>query len=891
MVEPEKMSKEKLSEEFSKNPEKYYKVKTFEEQGFERKRCKICGRYFWTADPNRTTCGDSSHNTYSFFREQPRKIGYVEFWKRFEEFFSKNGHAIVSGYPVVSRWRQDLYFTIAGIQDFQRIENGTISFEYPANPLLVPQQCLRFNDIENVGITGRHFTSFMMANQTAFDWPNAGYWKDRTIELNYKFLTEVLGIKKEDIVYHEDVWAMPDFSAFGPSLETFSKGLEIVNNVFTEFGIANNQIKELRTKVVDVGWGFERALWYYTGHSNVYDAAFGSIIEKVARENGIQMDNKLYARFAAYAGSLDVTETSNINQKIEELLRNAGISMQDYTAKIRPMQELYAIVDHTKTLLFAINDGALPSNIGGGYNLRVIFRRAVDFSNELKLRTGMTDIARLVAEELEELYPGLSESLDIFEKVEKVEKERYASTLENARKIAETTISKGGRISADELKTLYESHGVTPEMLEETAQKKGISISLPENMYSHIITNDIVKKEKKQQIQLDIDPESLPATEQLYYNFATEAKAKVLYSKGRYVILDKTPFYPEGGGQAPDTGYIDGEKVTNVQKVGKVIVHILENEHSFEAGKSVEAKVDEERRNKLIAHHTATHLISAAARKILGKHAWQEGARKEPEKAHIDIAHYEKLDEKEIIEIENLVNSWLRSGIKVNAETISRGEAESKYGFSIYQGHGVPAKEMRIVTITSLDGTLIDAEACGGLHAVGREQLIGLVKIINSYRIHDGVDRIEFVAGEAALEYFQKEHKELKSLSTMLNAEAGSTEARLRELLESSDKRQKQTEKAAEALAKAIAIAYKSERKIKLELDVPRDLMVKVGNAIVRENENAVVLISNREGKVICMAGTSSGISAVDYAKSEISGFVGGGSQKFAEGQKVNSHA
>ncbi|MGC8629357.1 MAG: alanine--tRNA ligase-related protein, partial [Candidatus Micrarchaeia archaeon] len=489
MGEPEKMSKEKLKEEFSKNPEKYYKVKTFEEQGFERKKCEICGRYFWTADPNRTTCGDSSHNAYSFFREQPRKIGYVEFWKRFEDFFSKNGHSIVSGYPVVSRWRQDLYFTIAGIQDFQRIENGTISFEYPANPLLVPQQCLRFNDIENVGITGRHFTSFMMANQTAFDWPKAGYWKDRTIELNYKFLTEVLGIKKEDIIYHEDVWAMPDFSAFGPSLETFSKGLEIVNNVFTEFGIANNQTKELRTKVVDVGWGFERALWYYTGYSNVYDAAFGSIIEKIARENGIQMDNKLYAKFAAHAGSLDVTETSNINKKIEELLRNAGISMQDYTAKIRPMQELYAIVDHTKTLLFAVNDGALPSNIGGGYNLRVIFRRAVDFSNELKLRTGLTDIARLVAEELEELYPGLSESLDVFEKIEKVEKERYASTLETARKIAEATISKSSKISADELKILYESHGVTPEMLEETAQKRGISISLPENMYSHIITN------------------------------------------------------------------------------------------------------------------------------------------------------------------------------------------------------------------------------------------------------------------------------------------------------------------------------------------------------------------------------------------------------------------
>ena len=130
---------------------------------------------------------------------------------------------------------------------------------------------LRFPDIENVGVTGRHLTSFMMAGQHAFNYPKEGYWIDRTIELNYKFLTEVLGVKKEKLIYNEDVWAMGDFSEFGPSLEFFSGGAELGNNVFTQFESMNGQVHELPGKVVDVGWGFDRLLWFYTGYDNIYE--------------------------------------------------------------------------------------------------------------------------------------------------------------------------------------------------------------------------------------------------------------------------------------------------------------------------------------------------------------------------------------------------------------------------------------------------------------------------------------------------------------------------------------------------------------------------------------------------------------------------------------------
>ncbi len=884
MMEDFKPNKEYLREEFSKHYEKYYSTKLFDEKGFKRRKCKICGRYFWSIS-DRDVCGD--HEPYSFFKEKPIRTTYEEFWEKFDSFFRKNGHKVIKRYPVVSRWRQDLYFTIASIQDFQRIENGKMEFEYSENPLIVPQICLRFTDIENVGVTGRHFTGFMMAGQHAFNWPDEGYWRDKTIELNYEFLTKVLGVKDEDLVYHEDAWAMGDFSEFGPCLESFSNGLELVNSVFTQYEYSNGMVKELPGKVVDVGWGFERLLWFYSGFDNAYYSTFSNTIEKLKGRVGLNFESESFKRFASVSAELDVTEIKNEREREAALLKQAGITSETYEKEVKPMQAFYAILDHTRTLLFAIADGALPSNVGGGYNLRIILRRALEFIDKYKFDIDLKEVARLEAAELKNLYSELYQNLDIFDKVLDIEKERFAKSKELASKTVEQLLKSKKSIDRNELKVLYESYGITPEFISNAAAKKGIRIELPENVYSGILEGDFAKKEKAKKI--DVELPELPATKPLYYDYAEKASAKVLFAKKRHVVLDKTPFYPEGGGQLADHGTINGIKVVDVQKVGGIIVHVMSKDVDGELkpGGDVEAVVDVERRRRLMVHHTATHLVNACARKVLGKHVWQEGTTKDYDKARLDITHYDKLTEEQIEAIERCANGYIAEGIKVDVKEMERGDAEAKYGFTIYQGHGVPSKKLRIVTISTSKGELIDAEACGGLHLAGREQMLGMVKIINTYRAHDGIDRIEFVAGAAALDYFDKVDNELSNIAKALNAEKlGSYKA----VLSNMDSYRAMYKKLGEyndLVAGLIAKNLKGKGRIVLDLgNADRGLMRKVATQVVEDDSTAVVLLTNSNKEFVCIAGEDSGIAAIDFAKEKLDGnFTGGGKDRIAEGR------
>ena len=906
MLKEIKLDKTELRKEFSKDYKSYYLTKTFAEEGFKRYLCRICGKNFWSTE-KRDTCDDPEHTEYSFFKEKPRPVGYVEFWKKFARFFEANGHTVIKKYPVVSRWRQDLYFTIASIQDFQRIENGAMHFEYSANPLVVPQMCLRFGDIENVGVTGRHLTSFMMAGQHAFNYPKEGYWRDRTIELDYKFLTKELGVKKETLTYNEDVWAMGDFSEFGPCLEGFSGGSELVNNVFTQFESVNGQVKELKAQVVDVGWGFERLLWFYTGFDNVYDAVFHDIIQDVKKKLPFEMDNTLFKKFARYASELDVTETTDFRIKEKQILKKAKIKEQEYQKKIKPMQALYATLDHTRTLLFAVSDGALPSNIGGGYNLRVILRRALGFIGEYEMGITLMEIAEQQAKELKGLYPELGDNLGILSKVIEVEAERYAKSTEHASRIINALIQKGQPIGREEIRTLYESHGVTPELITAVAQKEGKKIELPDGAYEEIMKGDFVGKEKAKKLQIEFGME-LPKTLQLYYEFRSEADAKVLWAKDNYLVLDKTPFYPEGGGQAADRGTINGEPVDDVQKVGSVIVHVMKNMvDSALVGRKAECKVDLDRRERLMGHHTATHLISAASRAVLGKHAWQEGAHKDADKAHIDIAHYEKLSPEDVKKIEEWANNTIKRGIKVEVREMARGPAEEKYGFTIYQGHGVPAKVMRIVVITDRAGKLIDAEACGGMHVVAREGIIDRIKIINTARISDGVDRIEFVTGKAKDDYYKEEVRKLSSELQKLaggsiktvrmgegdeyfEKEITTLRAQIQKLTEENLKRAKERREAEEEQGKAVAAEILSkikgkETEIVLERKENREVLRKALSAVVVERPQLTVLAKNKAGEVVVMSGKTAEGSAIELARKTLGEkFRGGGSKEVAEG-------
>ncbi|MDE1860943.1 MAG: alanine--tRNA ligase [Candidatus Micrarchaeota archaeon] len=886
-IDTSKISKESLKKEFAKKPEEYYNVALFDEQGFERRTCRHCGKKFWSITDT-DSCGDSSHTEYTFFKEKPVPTSYTDFWKDFASFFKKNGHAEVKRYPVVSRWRQDLYFTIASIQDFQRIESGAMSFEYGSNPLVVPQICLRFSDIENVGVTGRHLTSFTMAGQHAFDYPKSGYWRDRCIELNFNYLTKVLGVNKKDLVYAEDVWAMGDFSEFGPSLESFAKGAELVNSVFTQFELANGRIRELPGKVVDVGWGFERLMWFHSGFDTAYEAVFHGTITKLKPKIGFEIDNRLFKRFSAFSSELDITESGGKSKEMA-MLRKAGISEHDYETKIKPMQALYAVLDHTRTLLFAISDGALPSNVGGGYNLRVILRRAISFMETYDLSFDLNELAAMEAAELKPLFPELSESLVLYSKVLDIEKARFSRTRENAGKIIDRIISKGSGISAQELRTLYESNGITPELIEATAAKKGAKMRMPESSYEDIVKGDFAVKEKGK--KFDIDVKGIPKTEQLYYKLDEQSNSRILKVHHNLVVLDETPFYPEGGGQEADHGTINGFKVSDVQKVGDVIVHLMgesvEGKRGMSEGSAAKCLVDRERRRRLMVHHTATHLMSAAARAILGKHAWQEGTRKEFEKAHIDISHYDKLSDAELMELENFVNSRILNGIKVTVSYMDRKDAEGRYGFAIYQGHGVPAKRIRIVLIEDTRGNFIDAEACGGLHVTGMEQAIGAIKIIDSERIHDGINRIEFVAGSAALDYFRKEHNELLNVSTMLHTDRFGVGEKAAAIRDETKELSKMLEQYKEIAANEIARTAPAGKVIELELDVQKDVMRKVANILAAKNKSSVIFLKNRSNELICIAGENSKTSAIDFAREKTKGmqFLGGGSQTYAEGR------
>jgi len=861
------LSKEKLREEFSKDYKKFYEVELFKELGFERKRCS-CGKYFWSL--GKDNCGDpDEHGTeYSFFKKQPESITLDEMWKKFSDFFKKNGHEEISRYPVVSRWRPDLYFTIASIQDFQRIEKGIMDFEYPVNPLIVPQVCLRFNDIPHVGFTGRHLTSFIMAGQHSFNWPKEGYWRDETIRLDYEFLTKELGVKKEEVAFIEDVWAMTDFSEFGACLEAFSKGLEIVNAVFTEFSYFNGEVKELPKKVVDVGWGFERVLWFRNGTPSLFESLFPKTLKKL----NVSFDKELYETFAKKASTLG--EKARIDAKtLSTVLNRKENEIED---GLMPLLSSFVILDHIRTLLFAISDGALPSNVGGGYNLRLLLRRA--FGLGYKYNIDIYDLIPRVAEE-SKLFPELKENEEEDRKIFEIEEQRYNQTIKNAQKKLGEILTKKA-LTKEEIKTLYQSNGISLEMIENEAKKRNIQIQLP--TYEEIVQQNEVEKQKEETYEVpNIETKLLCYT-------SSKAKAKVVFSKNNIVVLDQTPFYPESGGQESDKGEIFNKnkkaKVIDVKKQGSTVIHFLDK-NPFSEGEEVECVVDEERRKRLRVHHTATHLISTSCRKILGKHAWQEGTLKSFDKAHIDIAHFDKLHEDEVKNIEKLANEFVRKGLEVKAKEMDRKEAEEKYGFSIYQGHGVPSKKLRIIIIGD-ENNPVDAEACGGLH-VSNTSEIGVIKIISTERPHDGIVRINFVAGEAAIDYFEKLNEKSKKISNLLNVNEEKIDEEVKRILGEKIEKEKQDKKEkkeiADEVSKIILNEVKNKEKEILELNFDKEILREIANSIVKENKQICLILKNKKNEVICVCGENSKLKAIEELK-KIKGFAGGGREKYAEG-------
>ena len=499
-------AKDALINKLQKDWKKYWFVELFKEKGFKRSKCKICGKYFWSLI-DQEVCNDSRCKGYAFLDKQlGKKMDYFKTWESVKDFFVKNGHTALKRYPTICRW-YPLYFTIAGIVDFYRIANNKITFEFPANPVILSQPCLRFNDIPNVGLTGKHYTCFDMIQQSSVFNGKQGYWKDKCIDLDYELLTKVFEIKPEEINFLEEAWI--GYGAFGYSLEYFVGGLEMGNAVFTEFEGTLENYSVMKEKVIDMGAGLNRFCWLGQRTPTSYEAVFGPIIEKMIKKAGIDCDEKFFSEYAKFRGFLDFTE-SDVEKEKERIVKALKISVNEFYKKTNPMEKIYAIADHSKSLLFALSDGGLPSNVGGGYNLRVILRRTLNFIEQLNSPFEIEWIIEEQAKYLKKMNPDLIENLDHINKIIDSERKKYKETKERVKGIVESLANE--EITEEKLIELYDSNGINPELIAEVNNK----IKIPSDFYVKVTEKHLQEKEGKEEKKFDVA--GLAKTKRLYYD-------------------------------------------------------------------------------------------------------------------------------------------------------------------------------------------------------------------------------------------------------------------------------------------------------------------------------------------------------------------------------------
>ncbi|MBU2559794.1 hypothetical protein KKA03_02775, partial [archaeon] len=440
---------------------------------------------------------------------------------------------------------------------------------------------------------------------------------------------------------------------------------------------------------------------------------------------------------------LNVEESSDIDKAWQNIAGEVGEDVGVLKEQVLSLAGIYSIGDHTRSLLLALSDGALPSNVGGGYNLRVLVRRAYDIISRYGWDVSLPNVCEVHAKYLKPQYPELMENLDEVAEILDIERGKYSETKKKSKRIV-ASLKKD--VSLKKLIKLYDSNGISPEML----KGAGLEIKIPQDFYNRVAEmHEKRKKEAVVQEKKEFELNGIEKTEILYYDDYSLIEFSGIVQKifeNKYVVLDKTAFYPTSGGQLTDTGSIEGSQVTDVFKQGSVILHTVENP-TFKEGDEVSCKIDWERRKQLAQHHTATHIINGVAKELLGEHIWQAGAEKTPDKSRLDITHYAALSQKERQLIQDMANEIVARNIPVESKIYPRDVAERMFGFRLYQGGAVPGKELRVVKIGDLD-----VEACGGTHLKSTKE-VEHIEITGSTKIQDGVVRIEYVAGRACINY------------------------------------------------------------------------------------------------------------------------------------------
>jgi len=745
----------------------------------------VCGSYFWTLDPNRTTCGDAPCEEYSFFEKGylNKKMDVRSSRNEFLDFFVNNGHTLLPPRGVAARWRDDLYLTIASIVLFQPfVTSGEVP--PPANPLVVSQPCIRLNDIDNVGLTaGRHMSIFEMGGHHAFNSKDKFvYWKDQTVRYCYQFFTK-LGAKPEDITLKESIWTGGGDA--GPCFEVEIGGLEVATLVFMEYKMnTETEWVPLPLKIVDTGYGIERISWLSQQSPTAFHAVYGGLVDQFSRKLGVDLpDDKLLVAVAKRSALMKVEGGEDVNLLRQEVSKHVGVSYGELVAKMAPAESVFALLDHTKTISFMLSDGIVPSNTGEGYLARLMIRRALRLKRKLS-QLPLSELVSLQIDEWGKDFPNLKAMRNtVLEEVE-LEETKFDQNQQKASGSIASLFNRGS-VTVSDLIRLYDSNGVDPHLVAEEGAKRGIKVVVPSNFYTIVANSHSIAKPKQERRREVGDALiHLPQTVKLYYDdpHLSEFSAKVLGASGSSLVLDKTGFYPEGGGQPADSGeiVINGETyvVTDVQQYEGVIVHFLDRPVKARLGELVLGRINAERRLRHTQSHDATHILLASARKVLGNHIWQAGAQKGYYYSRLDVTHYRKLTSSEVAQIEDLANQVVQEDRDIRARVMDRNEAEAQYGYTLYQGGVIPGARIRVVEISDFD-----VEACGGTHSKSTG-MVGAIKILEVDQPQDGIVRFVFSAGRSAVEYSRKHTEVLNSVSKKLNANIDTLGKRVDELIE-----------------------------------------------------------------------------------------------------------
>jgi alanyl-tRNA synthetase len=721
--------------------------------------------------------------------------------RAFLDFFVERGHQEVPSSSLVPANDPTLLFTNAGMVQFKDTFLGVE--ERPYKRATSSQRCVRaggkHNDLENVGYTARHHTFFEMLGNFSF----GDYFKEDAIKYAWEFLTDICGLAPEKLwvtVFEEDdeaadiwlktigvsperfsrigakdnFWSMGDTGPCGPCTEIFydhgpevpggppgtpeedgDRYIEIWNLVFMQFNRdKSGELTPLPKPSVDTGMGLERLVAVLQGvHSNYQIDLFQSLIRAAAEVTG-------------------ATDLEHASLKV--------------------------IADHIRSCSFLIVDGVLPANEGRGYVLRRIIRRAVRHGHKL----GCDDlffhklVPTLVAE-MGEAYPELTVAADQVAQVLKREEQRFQETLHKGMGLLQEAIAKAGDgvLDGDTAFKLYDTYGFPVDLTSDVAREHNLSV----DMAAYEKAMEAQRSRARAASQFDVDDDSAAiralglVTEFVGYDHLQDkAKIQALITGGKpvdtlaegeegVILLAETPFYAESGGQVGDQGVIssaDGAEfaVTDTRKQGDTFAHVGKvTRGRFAVEDEVTAEVDAQRRQAIVLHHSATHLMHAALRSVLGEHVQQKGSLVTPERLRFDFSHTAPVSAEELRQVERMVNLEIRHNRAADIREMSMDEAKQAGAMALFgEKYG---DKVRVVNIG------FSTELCGGTH-VERAGDIGLFKIISESGVAAGVRRIEAVTGDAALQLIEAQESRLAQIAAMVKSDAGNVEAKVSQLIE-----------------------------------------------------------------------------------------------------------